>query len=127
MNRNLRPPFDNFRLEKSAGEYKDFQLSDDDPYPLKGVTYPVDYGDIPNYIGEDGADLDVFLGSGTIHGFMKVNRPELPNGETKFLVNVTEDEATAIFKAFESVLASNGLFDSYDDLLGAIKRFEKHI
>lgn len=124
---NLQPPFDSFRLEKNAGEYKDFQLSDNDPYPLKGVTYPIDYGDIPNYVGEDGADLDVFVGSGAINGFMRVNRPELPDGETKFLVNVTEDEAAAVFEAFEPVLVSNGLFDSYDDLLAAIKPFEKHI
>lgn len=55
----LPAPFDTFRLEKQAGEYKDFGITADNPYPLKGVTYPVNYGDIPGYIGEDDANLDV--------------------------------------------------------------------
>lgn len=55
----LQPPFDTFKIEKHAGEYKDFGASED--YPLKGVTYPVDYGDIQGYVAEDGANLDLFV------------------------------------------------------------------
>lgn len=122
----MNEPFDSFRLEKRAGEYKDFGTGPTNPYPLKGVTYPVDYGDIPGYIGEDGADLDIFLGKdGSINGYIVVDRPELPAGEHKFYVNVTDVEEQKILEEFKPVLLSSGRFDSREDLITALRPFKK--
>lgn len=122
---NLPPPFDTLRIEKHAGEYKDFGNPESD-YPLKGVTYPVDYGDIDGYLGEDGANLDVFMGySGTIFGYIKVFRPELPNGEHKFYLYLTEDEERAILKEFGPVILKNDRFKSIDELTQAVKPFKQ--
>jgi hypothetical protein len=124
---NLQPPFDKFRLEKHAGEYKDFQLQINNPYPLRGVTYPVDYGDIPDYVGEDGADLDIFVGNGILNGFIIVRRPDIDDGEHKFYINVNEEEESAILKEFSPVLQQNGRFETFNDLLAAIKPFQKQV
>ncbi len=117
-------PFDNFRVEKRAGEYKDF--GDVGDYPLKGVTYPVDYGDIEGYIGEDGANLDVFKGTdGKYCGYIKVFRPELAEGEHKFYLHVTADQERLIYEQFASVLISSHRFETEDELHGAIEPFRK--
>jgi hypothetical protein len=122
---NQQSPFSTFRVEKHAGEYKDFGNSADDPYPLTGVTYPVDYGDIEGYLGEDGANLDVFMGrDGTILGFFTVMRPELEEGEHKFYVNLTEDEEKAVLKEFEPVVLEHGRFQSMNELIAAIQPFQ---
>lgn len=121
----LLPPFNTFRLEKRAGEFKDFEIPADDPYPLKGVTYPVNYGDIPDYIGEDGDDLDIFLGNGSLNGFIKVARPDLEDGEHKFYVNLTEEEEAAVLKEFALVLISNMRFSTFDEIITAIQPFKK--
>lgn len=120
----LLSPFDTFRHEIPAGSYKSFGIPDNDPYPLKGVTYPVEYGDIPGYVGEDGDDLDVFVGSGSLYGFIQVWRPDVPT-EHKFYVNLTEDEEAAVLKAFEPVLETSGRYESYSELLAAIQPFQK--
>lgn len=122
---SLEPPFNTFRLEKHAGEYKDFGVSADSSYPLRGVTYPVDYGDIEGYQGEDGANLDIFMGrEGTISGYLKVMRPELPDGEHKFYVNLTEDEEAAVLKEFAPVILEHGRFKNTDELTVAIQPFQ---
>lgn len=119
-------PFDSFRLEKRAGEYKDFGVTVDSPYPLKGVTYPVDYGDIEGYVGEDGCDLDVFKGKqGGIHGFIKVFRPELPDGEHKFYVWLTEEEESRLLQEFQPVILANGRYRTFEDLLRALEHFRR--
>lgn len=123
---DLPAPFDTFRLEKKAGEYKDFGVSPDSSYPLRGVTYPVDYGDIAGYIGEDGANLDVFLGHrGNIHGFIKVYRPELPAGEHKFYAWLTEQEEAWLIEEFKPVIVESGRFATLDELLRAIQHFKE--
>ena len=51
----------NITIENKAGTYKSFYTEGDpvwDKYPLKGATYPVDYGCIEGYTGEDEAELD---------------------------------------------------------------------
>lgn len=123
----LIPPFDTFQIEKKAGEYKDFEISPDDPYPLKGVTYPVDYGEIDGYIAEDGDKLDVFLGSdenGFI-GFIKVARPDLEDGEVKVYLNVTNEEKLQILQAFQPVILEHRDFTSTDELLKMIEVYRK--
>jgi hypothetical protein len=117
-------PFDSFKIEKHAGEYKDFGLPAASSYPLKGVTYPVDYGEVEGFVGEDGALLDVFMGKdGNVMGYFVVQRPELEEGEHKFYVNLTEEEETAVLEQFQPVIIEQGRFDTYDDLLQAIEPF----
>ncbi len=113
-------PFDGFRVEKKAGDYKDFG-----DYPLKGVTYPVDYGDIEGYLGEDGANLDVFMGAhGSNSGYIKVSRPELADGEHKFYLKVTDDEERMILEQFAPVLIASHRFETDDELQAAIEPFK---
>lgn len=62
-------------IENPKGSYKSFETENDavwNSYPLKGVTYPVDYGCIDGYKGEDEAELDIFVGSGDKNGYIKV-------------------------------------------------------
>lgn len=122
---NRPKPFDTFNIEKMAGEYKDFDTVDPD-YPLKGVTYPVSYGDIEGYLGEDGVNLDVFMGTGGAYsGFIKVYRSELTDGEHKFYVNVTETEEASILSEFKPVLLAHKRFNSMEELLVALESFKK--
>jgi len=90
-----------FHIEKREGEYKDFGLPEDDPYPLRGVTYPCNYGYVDGYKGEDGAELDFFMGEGGDRsGYIVVSRPELPHGEHKFYTNLTDDQVEKVLKEF---------------------------
>ena len=121
----LPPPFNTFKVEKRAGEYKDFG-NVGNAYPLKGVTYPVDYGEIDGYVTEDGAKLDLFVGtSGDVNhfGFIRVSRPDLPDGEHKFYICLTDDEEEAVLQEFGPALIGNGRYDSFNALLDAIKPF----
>lgn len=122
----LPPPFDTFRLEMKAGEYKDFHVSPDNPYPLKGVTYPVNYGDIKGYTGEDKHDLDIFVGeNGNIFGYFRVYRPDVDGDkETKFYLFLTDAEEKAVFDAFESVLLDHGRYESIEILSEAVEKFK---
>ena len=119
---NLPPPFDTFRLEKRPGEYKAF--GGDASYPLDGVTYPTNYGDIAGYTGEDGQPLDIFVGTGDILAFIQVFRPELPGQiEHKFCLNLTASEEAAILKAFQPVIRKHGRFEAMPALLAAMEPF----
>ena len=120
---NLPPPFDTFRLEMHPGDHKDFGISADDPYPLKGVTYPTEYGEIAGYTGEDGDLLDLFVGTGALLGFIKVSRPDVEH-EHKFYVNLTEDEEAAVLGEFDPVILSHGRFESIEQLIKAIEPFK---
>lgn len=123
----LNPPFDTFRIEKYAGEYKDFGLPPESTYPLRGVHYAVDYGDIEGYVGEDGANLDIFVGQGTVNGFFRVFRPELPDGEHKFYVGLSEDEEKSVLAEFGPVIIEQGRFERYDEFLAAIEKFKVRV
>ncbi len=88
-------------IENIRGSYKKFR----DGYAVPGVTFPTHYGYIQGYASEDGKDLDVFLGNGDGHGYIKMKRPSFPNGvETKMFINVTEDELGLIENAYEPVI-----------------------
>lgn len=89
-------------IENSAGSYRDFETEGDpiwNGYPLKGVTYPVQYGYIEGYTSEDGQDLDIFVGSGESDGYIVVRRLDVPL-ETKFFMNCTHDEIKKINEVF---------------------------
>lgn len=100
-------------IENESGTYKSFETEGDpdwESYPLKGVTYPVKYGYIEGYIGEDDAELDVFVGSGTQYGWMEVWRVDTPV-ETKMFINVSPEELEAILAEFRPVLIGHTMCD----------------
>ena len=122
---HLPKPFDTFRLEKRPGEYKSFHSDNDTSYPIAGVTYPTNYGDISDYTGEDGHPLDVFVGTGDLLAFITVFRPDIPAQiEHKFCVNITSREEAEIHKAFAPVLRQHGRFASMSELLKAMEFFK---
>jgi hypothetical protein len=112
-------------IENPKGSYKSFETEGDpvwDKYPLKGVTYPVDYGYIEGYIGEDQADLDVFVGKGNLFGYIKVWRMDVPS-ETKFFAQLTEEELIAVTEVFTPVLLSKTIL-SEQELVVEIEKFK---
>lgn len=123
----LPPPLNTIVIENPKGTYKDFHVSGD--YPLKGVIYPVDYGYLPGYLGEDKADLDFFVGDADtgLCGFIRVSRPDTANGETKFFIAVTKADIKAICEAFKPVLLEHRTFQDDDELLKAIVAFRSNV
>jgi hypothetical protein len=104
----------NITIENPKGTYKSFGIEGDEvwkTYPLKGVTYPVDYGSIEGYQGEDGADLDVFVGTGDVSGYIVVWRLDVPT-ETKMFINLTLGELEAVKKEFDPVLREAIILDN---------------
>jgi hypothetical protein len=122
----LPAPLNAIVIENRKGTYKDFHADSD--YPLKGVTYPVDYSYLPGYIGEDKADLDFFVGDEEtgLSGFIRVSRPDTENGETKFFTATTEADIEAICEAFEPVLLEHKTFQNSDELLEAVDPFRSN-
>ena len=124
-------PFDSFQLEKRRGEYKQFVDPNDTTsvfkdYPLKGVTYPTDYGYLPDYLGEDDAELDVFKGTGNNNGYIKVRRPDVKGGlETKLLYNLKKRELANVLKAFQPVLEGKPTHLSQEQLLNLLANFKQ--
>ncbi len=97
-------------IENKKGSYKSFETENDpvsSTYPLKGVTYPVDYGYIEGYKSEDDEDLDIFIGSGDRYGMIKVWRLDVPI-ETKFITNVTEKEYEETLHKAEALISALG-------------------
>lgn len=93
-------------IENPKGSYKSFETENDpvwSSYPLKGMTYPVDYGCVEGYVGEDGAELDIFVGTGDVQGYIHVWRLDVPI-ETKFFIQVSDSELETIKNAFAPVL-----------------------
>jgi Inorganic Pyrophosphatase len=114
-------------IENPKGSYKSFEIGNDPvwkDYPLAGVTYPVDYGYIDGYKSEDGHDLDVFVGTGKLNGYIKVWRCDVPI-ETKFAMNVTEKEWDEIIKIFSPVIKEQKVFDTTDEFEKVLSLYEK--
>lgn len=113
-------------IENPKGTYKSFGTEGDavwSSYPLKGVTYPVDYGYIEGYTAEDEADLDVFVGTGKIFGYINVWRLDVPI-ETKMVASVTEAEWQAITDAFAPVLKEQNKFKTEEEFSACIEKFK---
>jgi hypothetical protein len=113
-------------IENPKGSYKSFEIEGDPvwkDYPLSGVTYPVDYGYIEGYKSEDGHDLDIFVGSGNLNGYMKIWRYDVPI-ETKFITNVTMEEWDEIIKIFAPVIKEQLLFESRDNFERALAEYK---
>jgi hypothetical protein len=105
-------------IENAKGSYKSFDVAG---YPLAGVTYPVDYGYIQGYEGEDGSALDVFVGTGDLAGYIVVWRLDVPV-ETKVFMNLTKDEFAAVKKAFDPVLVEDEVLDD-QSFVNLLKRY----
>lgn len=103
-------------IENQRGSYKSFQTKNDptwSSYPLKGVTYPVDYGYLDNYLSEDGQDLDIFVGTGELSGYVRIWRVDVPL-ETKFFINISSLELEEIKQVFAPVLREVKILDEKD-------------
>lgn len=112
-------------IENPKGSYKSFNIEGDpvwSSYPLKGVTYPVDYGYIDGYIAEDGAELDIFVGTGNISGYIIVWRIDVPT-ETKMFVNLTIEELELVKKEFAPVLNSVEILNK-EALTATVEKFK---
>jgi hypothetical protein len=112
-------------IENPKGTYKSFQTEGDpiwETYPLKGVTYPVDYGYIEGYMGEDNAELDIFVGTGTLCGYIRVWRLDVPE-ETKIFKNLTDEELQQVLTVFAPVLRTHAILDE-KDLLNMLRLFK---
>lgn len=118
---DLPEPLNQIVIEKQAGEYKDFGAGAD--YPLKGVTFAADYGYLPGYTGEDGAELDFFVGTAPdgLCGSFTVFRPELANGEHKFYVHMSEEELAKTLEEYEPVMIEREPLKDLAELLEAIE------
>lgn len=117
-----------FVQEFEPGEYKDFELLSDDAYPLKGITYPVKYGEIPGYIAEDGAYVDLLVGAqdGIVCGEITVFRGEAVPNERKFFVQCTKDEVQAIIEAYGPVLTTHKEYDDFSELQAVLQTYKSN-
>ena len=112
-------------IEYVRGAYKKFVNSLDE-FPILGVTFPTHYGYIQGYESEDGHDLDIFLGSGEIHGFIRVNRRDVPGGiETKIILYVTETEFEQIREAYKIIIHEMKTMTE-EEILEYIKQFKSN-
>jgi inorganic pyrophosphatase len=60
--------------------------------------YPVDYGHVPNTVGADGAEIDIFAGSndcGLVGAIVTIDRVKRDR-ELKLLINVSDAEIESI-------------------------------
>lgn len=122
----LPAPFNQFVLDVPAHQYYDFELPESTDYPLKGVTYPVDYGNIPGYTGEDGHELDLFVGTALngLMGSVLVFRGEDAPQEHKYYVGLTNQELQQILSELKPVLIEQENTDNLEELLESIGPFK---
>ena len=122
----LPAPLNTFEVDVPQNEYYDFELEPGSTYPLAGVTYPVDYGNIPGYIAEDGHELDFFVGmqpDGEM-GYIVVERGDKIPNEHKFYVGLGSDDVEAILDELKPVLVKHEAIESLEALLESIERFK---
>lgn len=125
--KDLPTPLSTFVVDLPAGVYYDFKLKPGSTYPLRGVTYSVDYGNIPGYIAEDTHELDLFVGTNVEGelGYIVVERGEdIPN-EHKFYVGLTEAEVAQITEELAPVLLRHAPLASMDSLLVMIEKYKE--
>ncbi|MDO8563510.1 MAG: hypothetical protein Q7R87_00715 [Nanoarchaeota archaeon] len=114
-------------IEQIKGSYKSFEIEDDPiwkDYPLSGVTYPVDYGYVKGYRSEDNQDLDIFVGSGKLLGYIKIWRCDVPI-ETKILYRVSQKELERIMIIFKPVILEICLFDDEKKFISFLKNYKQ--
>ncbi len=126
---SLPEPLSTFVVDVPANQYYDFRLAPDSNYPLKGVTYPVDYGNIPGYTAEDTHELDFFVGNSTDGeaGSIVVDRGASIGHERKFYVALTKDELGLILQELKPVLIEHQKLTDIDSLLVAIQPYKDKV
>lgn len=120
--------FKSFKVEYPAGTRRVLidDDDDDDGYPLRSITYPVNYGSLPGFRGEDESDLDVLHGTDEKgeSGSFKVYRPEAFRQETKFYHRLSPFEKDRVLRAFAPVLAGHPtVYKTPAELLAALEGF----
>ncbi len=122
----LPRPLNTFVIDVPQNTYYDFELEPNSIYPLKGVTYPVDYGNIPGYTAQDGHELDLFVGNTPNGkcGYVIVQRGEEIPDEHKFYIELSNDELSKILAELKPVLIENKNFETMDELLEMIEQFK---
>jgi hypothetical protein len=122
----LPEPLTSFIIDVPAHHYYDFELSPESTYPLRGVTYPVDYGHINGYTAEDGHELDLFVGNSAdgLAGVVLVDRGTNTPNEHKFYVALSAEEVTGIISQLKPVLISHQELATTKDLLANIEQFK---
>jgi inorganic pyrophosphatase len=62
------------------------------------MIYPLDYGYLEHTIGGDGAEIDIFIGSGELGlvGLLETDDEDKNDHETKLLWNCTDDEIETV-------------------------------
>ncbi|MES2436938.1 MAG: hypothetical protein V4519_02910 [Patescibacteria group bacterium] len=113
-------------IENKKRSFKTFEDEDDDgtyKYPLRGVTFPTNYGFIEGYRGEDGDELDVFVGSGDLYASFQVWRYDVPL-ETKFCMNITQKEWDEILAEYKPVIKTQTVYKTKEDFEKAVEGFK---
>jgi hypothetical protein len=122
-------PLRTFVVDVPAGQFYNFHLPAGSSYPLKGVTYPVDYGHILGYTAEEGAELDLFVGNSVDGnaGSVIVDRGEIAPQERKFYAALTDDELESILKELKPVLLTHNHYKSVDELLAELEPYKDEV
>jgi hypothetical protein len=122
---SLPAPLDTFVVDLPAGQYYDFELPPDSPYPVKGVIYPVDCGHIQGYNGKQKKhELNLLVGNtadGEV-GCIEVNRGPDVEAEHTFYVALSKEEISQIAEALELSMVSH---TAYKDIPGLVEQIEK--
>lgn len=112
-----------YEIENPKGSKKVF-VNKSNPYPIKTMIYPVDYGYIKNnYMAEDGAELDLFVGNGNLFGYFVVFRPDIPK-ETKMIYKCTKSEVDSIIAAFKPVILNHSSLRNEKEFIKFIQKFK---
>ena len=119
-----------FKIDRPAGFRKAFQNPDGTQDHLH---YTADYGYIPGHLGEDGEDLDIFVGDDPHghHGSFHKGKSEWVNGqrtgrilpdETKFYAGLSTDQRDHLFShgMFGRVASDHKQFKSVNELMAAV-------
>ncbi len=126
MSVRLPVPLSSFTVDVPANTYYDFELEPGSSYPLKGVTYPVDYGNIPGYTGEDGHELDYYIGEeeNGLLGYIIVYRGDSIPDEHKFYVDLTDEDLQKVLAELSPVLIEQKAVSDMSELLAMIEDFK---
>ena len=122
----LPDPLNTFVVDVPEHTYYDFELDSESSYPLRGVTYPVDYGNIPGYTGEDGHELDFYIGEDVegLLGYIVVYRGETIPDEHKFYIGLTDDDLQKILTELGPVLIEQSSPPNISVLLNMVDEYK---
>ncbi len=113
-----------FVLENPTGSYKDFELKNPEDYPIPGVNFYADYGYLPGFTGEDGHELDFFIGTDENghNGFFIVWRSDEVPEEHKFYIRMSGVELDKTIDEYRKVFVRQQEL-SVEEVVEAIKQF----